>query len=115
MLKYKNKIEEKEVKGVEKASFDGPNLLHLTLRKVTKLYKYITDKKSFPVLVATLVSFLNPVSILAAEKYRNFEELKANESPFNFSVFSKEQDTGVLILAPHGGGIEGEQASLQRN
>ncbi|MDJ1631385.1 poly-gamma-glutamate hydrolase family protein [Bacillus velezensis] len=84
-------------------------------RITTKLLKYITVKKTFPVLATALVSFLNPESILATDKYRNFEELKANESPFNFSVFSKEQDTDVLILAPHGGGIEGEQASLQRN
>lgn len=80
MLKFKNRIVEKRVKGAEKASFGGPVLLYRTLRKVTKLYKYITDKKSFPILVTSLFALFNPNSVLAADKYSNFEELKENES-----------------------------------
>ncbi|CAF1916965.1 poly-gamma-glutamate hydrolase family protein [Bacillus subtilis] len=114
MLKFKNRIEEKEVKGAEKASFGGPNLLHLTLRKVTKLYKYITDKKSFPILVTSLFALFNPNSVLAADKYSNFEELKANESPLSYNILTTDVDRRVLILAPHGGGIEGGTSELAR-
>ncbi|WES02254.1 poly-gamma-glutamate hydrolase family protein [Bacillus velezensis] len=115
MLRIKNRIEDllKKIEEAERVSFGRRPQLCMH-RITTKLLKYITGKKAFPVLVAALVSFLNPVSILAADKYRNFEELKANESPFNFSVFSKEQDTGVLILAPHGGGIEGGTSELAK-
>ncbi|MEC1943209.1 poly-gamma-glutamate hydrolase family protein [Bacillus velezensis] len=115
MLRIKNRIEEllKKTKGAEKRDFGRYTLICPPHREV-KLLKYNTVKKTFPILVTALVSFLNPVSILAADKYRNFEELKANESPFNFSVFSKEQDTDVLILAPHGGGIEGGTSELAK-
>ncbi|WP_407632933.1 poly-gamma-glutamate hydrolase family protein [Bacillus velezensis] len=115
MLRIKNRIEEllKKIKGAEKGNFGGSHL-PCTLHREAKLLKYSTVKKTFPVLVTALVSFLNPVSILAADKYRNFEELKANESPFNFSMFSKEQGTDVLILAPHGGGIEGGTSELAK-
>lgn len=114
MLKFKNRIEEKEVKGAEKASFGGPNLLYRTLRKVTKLYKYITDKKSFPILVASLFALFNPNSVLAADKYSNFEELKENESPLSYNILTTDVDRRVLILAPHGGGIEGGTSELAR-
>ncbi|MCY7959564.1 poly-gamma-glutamate hydrolase family protein [Bacillus spizizenii] len=114
MLKFKNRIEEKEVKGAEKASFGGPNLLYLTLRKVTKLYKYITDKKSFPILVTSLFALFNPNSVLAADKYGNFEELKANESPLSYNILTTDIDRRVVILAPHGGGIEGGTSELAR-
>ncbi|WP_162992614.1 poly-gamma-glutamate hydrolase family protein [Bacillus velezensis] len=115
MLRIKNRIEEmlKKIEEAERVCYDGRSQLCMH-RITTKLLKCITVKKTFPVLVTALVSFLNPVSILAADKYRNFEELKANESPFNFSVFSKEQDTDVLILAPHGGGIEGGTSELAK-
>ncbi|KJR69242.1 poly-gamma-glutamate hydrolase family protein [Bacillus velezensis] len=115
MLRIKNRIEEllKKIKRAEKGNFGGSPLL-CTLHPEAKLLNYITVKKTFPVLVTAMVSFMNPVSILAADKYRNFEELKVNESPFNFSVFSKEQDTDVLILAPHGGGIEGGTSELAK-
>ncbi|MCY7943884.1 poly-gamma-glutamate hydrolase family protein [Bacillus inaquosorum] len=114
MLKFKNRIEEKEVKGAEKASFGGPNLLYLTLRKVTKLYKYITDKKSFPILVTSLFALFNPNSVLAADKYGNFEELKANESPLSYNILTTDVDRRVVILAPHGGGIEGGTSELAK-
>ncbi|MCC9021742.1 poly-gamma-glutamate hydrolase family protein [Bacillus nakamurai] len=115
MVRVKNKIEEllKKVKGAERVSYDGRPLLCMR-RIATKLLKYITVKKTFPILVTAFVSFLNPISILAADKYRNFEELKGNESPFNFNVFSKECDTDVIILAPHGGGIEGGTSEIAR-
>ena len=115
MLRIKNRIEEllKKIKEAERVSI-GTHPQLCMHRITTKLLKYITVKKTFPVLVTALVSFLNPVSILAADKYRNFEELKANESPFNFSVFSKEQDSDVLILAPHGGGVEGGTSELAK-
>ncbi|WP_102422201.1 poly-gamma-glutamate hydrolase family protein [Bacillus amyloliquefaciens] len=116
MLRINNRIEDllKKIKRAEKGNFGGSHLPCTLLHPEAKLLKYITGKKTFPVLVTVLVSILNPVSILAADKYRNFEELKANESPFNFSVFSKEQDTDVLILAPHGGGIEGGTSELAK-
>ncbi|MET1166830.1 poly-gamma-glutamate hydrolase family protein [Bacillus velezensis] len=115
MLRIKNRIEEllKKIKGAEKVKL-GRSHLPCTLHPEAKLLKCITVKKTFPVLVTALASFLNPVSSLAADKYRNFEELKANESPFSFSVFSKEQDTDVLILSPHGGGIEGGTSELAK-
>ncbi|MGF0223960.1 poly-gamma-glutamate hydrolase family protein [Bacillus velezensis] len=115
MLRIKNRIEDllKKIEEAERVSI-GTHPQLCMRRITTKLLKYITGKKTFPVLVTALVSFLNPVSILAADKYRNFEELKANELPFNFSIFSKEQDTDVLILAPHGGGIEGGTSELAK-
>ncbi|KXZ22394.1 poly-gamma-glutamate hydrolase family protein [Bacillus nakamurai] len=115
MLRIKNRIEEllKKIKGAEWVSFGRRS--QLCMRRIaTKPSKYNTVKKTFPILVTALASFLNPISILAADKYRNFEELKANESPFNLSMFSKEQGTDVLILAPHGGGIEGGTSELAK-
>lgn len=114
-MKIKNRIEDL-LKKIEEAEWVSIGTRpQLCMRRIaTKLLKYSTVKKTFPVLVTALVSFLNPVSILAADKYRNFEELKGNESPLNFSVFSKEQDTDVLILAPHGGGIEGGTSELAK-
>lgn len=114
-MKIKNRIEDllKKIKGAEKGNFGGSHLLCMH-RITTKLSKCITVKKTFPVLATALVSFLNPESVLAADKYRNFEELKENESPFSFSVFSKEHVTDVLILAPHGGGIEGGTSELAK-
>ncbi|WP_437132727.1 poly-gamma-glutamate hydrolase family protein [Bacillus atrophaeus] len=111
----RNRIEESPNKifGAKKGGFGRQSLLHLALRKVTKLHKYITVKKTFP-LLAALSSFLNPCSVLAADKYMNFEELKVNESPLSYNIFTNNLGTPVLILAPHGGGIEGGTSELAR-
>ncbi|MCY7919075.1 gamma-polyglutamate hydrolase PghZ [Bacillus vallismortis] len=114
MLKFKNRIVEKRVKGAEKASFGGPVLLYRTLRGFAKLYKYITDKKSFPILATSLFALCNPCSVLAADKYSNFKELKENESPLSYNILTTDVDRRVLILAPHGGGIEGGTSELAR-
>ncbi|MCY8958235.1 poly-gamma-glutamate hydrolase family protein [Bacillus atrophaeus] len=115
MLKVKNRIEEliKKIKGTEKGNFGGSHLLSPALHRDAKLNKYITLKKTFP-LLAALISFLNPCNVLAADKYRNFEELKSNESPLNYNIFTNDLRTPVLILAPHGGGIEGGTSELAR-
>ncbi|MFE5451483.1 poly-gamma-glutamate hydrolase family protein, partial [Bacillus subtilis] len=64
-------------------------------------------------LVLSLVTIgLN--SAMAADQYRNFEELQANEDPVNYNIFTRELGTSVLIFAPHGGGIEGGTSELAR-
>lgn len=116
MVQNKNRIEaaSKKVKGAEKASFGGPDLLYRTLRGVAKLYKYSMLRLGFSILVMAFVLLAGINSALAADKYRNFEELQASEDPSNYSIFTKDLDTPVLIFAPHGGGIEGGTSELAR-
>ncbi len=50
----------------------------------------------------------------ASDLYGNFEELKLNEDPSDFSISTREHDPSVLILAIHGGGIEPGTSELAR-
>ena len=40
------------------------------------------------------------------DKYKNFEELKKNESVEHYTIHYQERRSGVAVIAPHGGGIE---------
>jgi len=40
------------------------------------------------------------------DTYRSFAELSASEPPSSFRIHRLERDRSVVILAPHGGGIE---------
>ncbi|KAF1680007.1 poly-gamma-glutamate hydrolase family protein [Bacillus sp. SKDU12] len=113
-MKFKNRIAGKEVNAAEKACFGESSFLYLILRKVTKLYKYIIDKKFFTIIITLLLVLFNINSVLAADKYGNFKELKANESLLSYNIFTANVDRRVLILAPHGGGIEGGTSELAR-
>ncbi|MCY8867358.1 poly-gamma-glutamate hydrolase family protein [Bacillus spizizenii] len=116
MFINQNRIVEasKKVKGAEKASFGGPNLLYLVPRKVAECRKYSMLRLCFSMLLVLSLVTIGLNSALAADQYRNFEELQANEDPVNYNIFTKELETPVLIFAPHGGGIEGGTSELAR-
>ncbi|MCY9198108.1 poly-gamma-glutamate hydrolase family protein [Bacillus atrophaeus] len=116
MVQNKNRIVEasKKVKGAEKGSFGGRTLLYQTLREAAKLYKYSMLRLSFSILFTVFVLSTGSNSALAADKYKSFEDLKANEDPGNYNIFTKDLETPVLIFSPHGGGIEGGTSELAR-
>lgn len=53
-------------------------------------------------------------SIYAEDVYQNFEELKNNEDPSDYGIVTKQTSTPVLVLAIHGGGIEGGTSEIAR-
>ncbi|MGF7533082.1 poly-gamma-glutamate hydrolase family protein [Bacillus mexicanus] len=56
-----------------------------------------------------------PISpIYAKDIYQNFETLKNNEDPANYSIVTKETRSAVLVLAIHGGGIEGGTSEVAK-
>ncbi|MER1275488.1 poly-gamma-glutamate hydrolase family protein [Bacillus velezensis] len=116
MVQNKNRIvaPSKKVKGAEKGSFGGPSLLYQALRRGAKLYKYSMLLLIFSMVFTGFGITSGGNDALAADKYRNFEDLRANEDPGNYSIFTKDLETPALILAPHGGGIEGGTSELAR-
>lgn len=40
------------------------------------------------------------------DKYKNFEELKQNETPRHFQILHRKGSSNLAVLAPHGGKIE---------
>ncbi|MFE4024480.1 poly-gamma-glutamate hydrolase family protein [Streptomyces sp. NPDC059101] len=104
----------KKGKGAEKASFGGPDLLYLVPRKVAECRKYNMLRFCFSMLLVLSLVTIGLNSAMAADQYRNFEELQANEDPVNYNIFTRELGTSVLIFAPHGGGIEGGTSELAR-
>ncbi|QIW80143.1 poly-gamma-glutamate hydrolase family protein [Bacillus tequilensis] len=53
-------------------------------------------------------------SIYAEDVYQNFEELRNIEDPSDYGIVTKETGSPVLILAIHGGGIEGGTSEIAR-
>jgi phage replication-related protein YjqB (UPF0714/DUF867 family) len=50
-----------------------------------------------------------------ADKYRNYEELRAHETlGVDFRIYARPADSGVAIIAPHGGKIERGTSELAR-
>ncbi|URO01792.1 poly-gamma-glutamate hydrolase [Bacillus phage 268TH002] len=74
-----------------------------------KHFQYITA-----FLLCAMLSVLTTVTALATDVYRNFAELQANEPETNYNIFAADRATPVLILAPHGGSIEGGTSELAR-
>lgn len=114
-MQYKNRIDKapKKVKGAKKGRFGRPSLLCLVLRIVAKLNHYTISRRSLSILlVSLLITFMFSSWAFAMDKYNSFEELEANEPSSNYRVFANSIFTPVLILAPHGGGIEGGTSEL---
>ncbi|MEG7354130.1 poly-gamma-glutamate hydrolase family protein [Bacillus inaquosorum] len=65
-------------------------------------------------LLIVFVMFIPISSIYAEDVYQNFEELKNNEKPSDYRIVTKETGSPVLILAIHGGGIEGGTSEVAR-
>ncbi|MCY9377271.1 poly-gamma-glutamate hydrolase family protein [Bacillus sp. T17B1] len=53
-------------------------------------------------------------SIFAEDVYQDFEELKNNEDPSDYGIVTKQTSSPVLVLAIHGGGIEGGTSEIAR-
>lgn len=104
----------KKFKGAEKGRFGRQALLHQSLHKVAELRKYIMLRFWISILLMLSLVTIGLNSALAADQYRNFEELQTNEDPVNYNIFTKELETSVLIFAPHGGGIEGGTSEIAR-
>ncbi|MCP6682985.1 poly-gamma-glutamate hydrolase family protein [Bacillus nakamurai] len=75
----------------------------------TKHFQYITAFILCAILFAS-----TSVTAQATDVYRNFAELQATESETNYNIFAINHATPVLILAPHGGSIEGGTSELAR-
>ncbi|ARW40245.1 poly-gamma-glutamate hydrolase family protein [Bacillus amyloliquefaciens] len=75
----------------------------------TKHFQYIT---AF-ILCAMLFAF-TAVTAQATDVYRNFAELQSNEPDTNYNILAIDRTSPVLILAPHGGSIEGGTSELAR-
>ncbi|QYG88335.1 poly-gamma-glutamate hydrolase family protein [Bacillus atrophaeus] len=88
-----------------KAKLHHPTLL----RRKAKHFQYITA-----FLLCAMLAALSPITALATDTYRNFAELQANEPESNYNIFAIDRTTPVLILAPHGGSIEGGTSELTR-
>ncbi|MDO3659541.1 poly-gamma-glutamate hydrolase family protein [Bacillus sp. C28GYM-DRY-1] len=72
---------------------------------------------STPKIVRLLFIFMvfAPISSIYAEDvYQNFEELKNNEDPSDYGIVTKQTCSPVLVLAIHGGGIEGGTSEIAR-
>ncbi|MEC1289580.1 poly-gamma-glutamate hydrolase family protein [Bacillus mojavensis] len=65
-------------------------------------------------LLLIFLLFVPVSSVCAEDIYQNFEELKNNEDPSDYSIVTKETGSPVLVLAIHGGGIEGGTSELAR-
>ncbi|MCY8316382.1 poly-gamma-glutamate hydrolase family protein [Bacillus vallismortis] len=65
-------------------------------------------------LLIVFVMFIPISSIYAEDVYQNFEELKNNEEPSDYRIVTKEAGHPVLVLAIHGGGIEGGTSEVAR-
>ncbi|WP_366597608.1 poly-gamma-glutamate hydrolase family protein [Bacillus velezensis] len=75
----------------------------------TKHFQYITA-----FILCAMLSAFTSVTVQATDVYRNFAELQANEPETNYNIFATDHATPVLILAPHGGSIEGGTSELSR-
>ncbi|KIL31348.1 gamma-polyglutamate hydrolase PghL [Bacillus subtilis] len=92
------------------------------LRRLLHSLKHVDCNiaKRFPStikIVKLLFIFMvfTPISLIYAEDvYQNFEELKNNEDPSDYDVVTKETGSPVLVLAIHGGGIEGGTSEVAR-
>ncbi len=50
---------------------------------------------------------------MMADKYKNFAELEQNErEDEDYTIFCREADSDIVIMAPHGGGIEPGTADI---
>ncbi|WP_426982611.1 poly-gamma-glutamate hydrolase family protein [Bacillus cabrialesii] len=92
------------------------------LRRLLHSLKHVDCNiaKRFPStlkIVKILFVFLvfTPISsIYAEDAYQNFEELKNNEDPSDYGIVTKETGSPLLVLAIHGGGIEGGTSEVAR-
>lgn len=48
------------------------------------------------------------------DKYKNFEELKKNESPEDYFICCEQRSLELTVIAPHGGGIEPGTSEIAR-
>ncbi|WHM14888.1 poly-gamma-glutamate hydrolase family protein [Bacillus velezensis] len=75
----------------------------------TKHFQYITA-----FILCAMLFASTSATAQATDVYRNFAELQANEPETNYNIFAIDRTTPVLILAPHGGSIEGGTSELAR-
>ncbi|UQZ46192.1 poly-gamma-glutamate hydrolase family protein [Bacillus sp. PK3-037] len=65
-------------------------------------------------LLLIFLLFVPVSSVYAEDIYQNFEELKNHEDPSDYNIATKETGSSVLVVAIHGGGIEGGTSELAR-
>ncbi|MCR9040846.1 poly-gamma-glutamate hydrolase family protein [Bacillus sp. L381] len=75
----------------------------------TKHFQYITA-----FILCTMLFASTSGTAQATDVYRNFAELQANEPETNYNILAIDRTSPVLILAPHGGSIEGGTSELAR-
>ncbi|MCY8934628.1 poly-gamma-glutamate hydrolase family protein [Bacillus atrophaeus] len=90
-------------------------MLHCLKHVDCNIVKYFTSTYLL-VNISLFVIILFPFSVIAAaeDEYANFEELKNNTNPSDYGISTQERNTSVLVLAIHGGGIEGGTSELAR-
>ncbi|MCY9112397.1 poly-gamma-glutamate hydrolase family protein [Bacillus atrophaeus] len=81
----------------------------INTRRTIKLFCFL-----FGLLVYLTGFFPTMVYAFSADMYCNFEDLKEHESPDHYNIYTRSADSNILILAPHGGGIEGGTSELAR-
>nr|WP_326083970.1 poly-gamma-glutamate hydrolase family protein [Bacillus atrophaeus] len=82
----------------------------INTRSTIKLFCFL-----FGMLVYLTGFFSTMLYAFSTDMYCNFEDLKAHESPDHYNIYTRSADSNILILAPHGGGIEGALVSWRGN